>query len=131
MKGLKILLWILFLKTALESCLKTSFSVLGEKNKYPNNFITLFFSASVHMTARINFSTIFNTLGVSLMHGRKGENVASENSHFSLSKWSFVHCLVFPVFLTCAQWSRLFYSSNNNTQIYRCGMCFCFFCFLM
>ena len=73
MKGLKIPVSILFLKALLESCFKISFSVSGEKKEYPNNFITLFFSASVHMTARINFSTIFNTLGVSLIQGRKGE----------------------------------------------------------
>ena len=39
----------------------------------------LFFSASVHIIARLNFSKIFNKLGASLKQGKAKKNVASEN----------------------------------------------------
>ena len=131
MKWLKIPVSILFPKAVLESCLKTSFSVSGGKKEYPNNFITLFFLLVFTWLPGLILAQFLIRLVYPLFREEKGETVASENSHFSLAKWSFIYCLVFPVFLTCAQWSRLFYSSNNNTQIHRCGMCFCFFYYLM
>lgn len=100
MRGVKISLSILFLEAVLESCIKTFFPcvrIRKERNILQFYHMLFFFSCQFHMTARLNFSTIFNKLGTSLVQGRKRKGLGKmwhqRTNHFSQVIFRLLHCI--------------------------------------